>query len=233
MTLSLAVAGRGGSVELDVRLAIPPGVLALAGRNGAGKTSLLRMALGLLRPRAGSVRIGERALFDAAARIDVPPEARRLGYVPQHLGLFPHLSVRENVRFGTADAQAAETALRSLDLLGLAERRPGTLSGGERQRVALARALAPAPDALLLDEPLAALDQTARRQVRELLRTRHAALPIPVLVVTHDPADAFALATRVAVLEGGRIVQEGTAAELRRAPATPFVADFVEGWAPG
>ena len=225
MSLSLEVRVRNGPLELDVRLEVPPGLFALTGPNGAGKTTLLRAALGLLRPLSGRIAMGGRVLFGNG--VDLPPEDRRLGYVPQSLALFPHLSALDNVRFGVRDRGAALAALESLDAGHLAQRRPDELSGGEKQRVALARALARRPEALLLDEPLASLDQTARRQVRDLLRARVASLPVPVLLVTHDPVDAFELGARVAVLEKGRIVQVGTPAELQAKPATPFVADFL------
>jgi molybdate transport system ATP-binding protein len=226
--LEIDVRGRVGAWRIDARLSVPPGPLALTGPNGAGKSSVLRMALGLLRPEAGRIAVGQRVLFDAET--DLLPERRKLGYVPQHYALFPHLSVLDNVAFGLYGPRRRERALEvleSLELGHLAQRSTTGLSGGERQRVALARAVAPGPDALLLDEPLAALDASARRQVRDFLRERLAAMPIPALVVTHDPSDAAALGDRIAVLEAGRVVQQGTLAELHAAPATPFVTQFL------
>jgi molybdate transport system ATP-binding protein len=228
--LEIDVRGRVGAWRIDARLSVPPGPLVLTGPNGAGKSSVLRMVLGLLRPEAGRIAVGQRVLFDAEAATDLAPELRKLGYVPQHYALFPHLSVLDNVAFGLYGTRRRERGLEvleSLELGHLAQRSTTGLSGGERQRVALARAVAPGPDALLLDEPLAALDAGARRQVREFLRERLFAMPIPALVVTHDPADAAALGERLAVLEAGRVVQQGTLAELHAAPATPFVTQFL------
>ncbi len=233
MTLHADLRGRAGALEISVQLALDRGPLVLAGPNGAGKTSALHLLLGLLQPGGGRLSLDGRTLFDSERGIDVPPEERGVGYVPQDYALFPHLTVLENVRFGLEPrldrgraAARARAMLAELEIAHLESRRPAGLSGGERQRVALARALATDPRALLLDEPLAALDAGARQRVRAFLSERLAALRIPALVVTHDSADAAALAQRVAVLENGRIVQTGSLAELRERPATPFVAQF-------
>jgi molybdate transport system ATP-binding protein len=236
MTLRADLRGSVGPLQLDVRLALDRGTLVLAGPNGAGKTTALLFLLGIARPREGRLELDGRPLYDSSKGIDLPPEQRGLGYVPQDYALFPHLTVRGNVMFGVElrlpRAEAEQRTKEMLDHLGLtalADRRVDDLSGGERQRVALARALATDPRALLLDEPLAALDAGARRSVRAYLAARLHALQIPALVVTHDPADAQALADRVAVLEGGRIVQEGSFEDLRANPKTPFVAHFAAG----
>ena len=223
--LSLSLRGQAGALALDVSLRVD-GVLALLGPNGAGKTTLLKLILGVLPPLAGRVALGERVLYDPAQRIDLPPEERELGWVPQHYALFPHLSVAGNVGFGARSPDDAARAEARLELAALRDRRPDTLSGGERQRVALARALAAAPRALLLDEPLAALDAGARRQLRASLGELLRGLELPALVVTHDPDDAAAIADRVAVLEAGRVVQEGTLDELRARPGTSFVEEL-------
>ncbi len=230
MSLSLWVSGAVGTLRLNVRLEVPAGGVVLVGPNGAGKTTLLWMALGLLRPEEGRVTLGERVLYDSAQGVDVPTEARGLGYVPQSYALFPHLTVAQNVAFGAARAAspaereaATAEAIASFELQPLVSRRPGFLSGGERQRVALARCLASRPSALLLDEPLAALDAQAREQVRRTLARRLAALALPSLVVTHDAQDAAALGAKVAVLEAGALTQLDAPARLAEAPATPFV----------
>lgn len=220
-----------GALAINLTLYVPPGPLVLAGPSGAGKSTVLQMLLGALRPDEGAVRLGETALFDSASGVEVPTESRRIGYLPQHYGLFPHLSALENVRFAiSAPKEEGRTIalrwLRELEVEGLGERRVDQLSGGERQRVALARALASNPRALLLDEPLAALDVTTRRSVRAFLAQRLRALRIPALVVTHDPDDAAALEAPVAILEAGRITQQGTMLELAKTPATGFVRDF-------
>jgi molybdate transport system ATP-binding protein len=241
MTLELDIQARVGALELAVRLSVSEGGLALVGPNGAGKSTTLLCALGLHRPVAGRIALGERVLFDARRRIDVPIEERGFGYVPQHYALFPHLSALDNVAFALACArdrprqprharrESARTTLRALGVEHVAERFPDTLSGGEAQRIAVARALAIGPDALLLDEPFAALDVRARPAMRELLRAELATLGQPAIIVTHDLEDAAALAARVAVLEHGRIVQIDTLDALRARPATPFVAELTAG----
>lgn len=232
MTWAARLRVRRGDFLLDVDLGGPAGPLVLVGPNGSGKTTLLRALAGAARPDDGVVRVGDRVLLDAAT--DVPIEQRGVGYVPQGYGLFPHLSVRDNVAFGLAargvpPAERSERVARILDELGcdgLIDRSPRTLSGGEQQRVALARALVLAPRLLLLDEPLAALDATTRRAVRSFLATRLRAFGGPSLLVTHDARDAAALDAEVVVLERGRVVQRGRLESLRAAPATDFVAEF-------
>ena len=234
--LSCDLKGRLGSLQLAVRLDVGERPLVLVGPNGAGKTTVLLMLLGAIRPERGHVELAGDTLLDTATRVDIAPEDRSLGYVPQDYGLFPHMTVLGNVAFGLecrrrfGRAERRERALELLDALEiahLAARLPDSLSGGEGQRVALARALASEPRALLLDEPLAALDASVRRQLREFLPSRLAALKLPTIVVTHDALDAAAFGEDVAVLEAGHIVQRGTLGELRRRPATPFVAEWV------
>jgi len=201
-------------LELAVELAVAPGErLALAGPSGAGKTTLLRIVAGLLRPAAGRVAIGEEVWLDTAAGREVPTERRRCGVVFQDYALFPNLSAWRNVAFGMNGArrerrQRAEELLDRFGIASLADARPGSLSGGERQRVALARALATEPRALLLDEPLSALDPETRRQARRELQDFLTELPIPVLLVTHSQEEAALLADRIAVIDRGRIVTE-------------------------
>jgi molybdate transport system ATP-binding protein len=224
-------------LELDVELETSPGTLVVVGPNGAGKTSLLLLTLGVLPVARGHVAVGPDVLLDSDAGIDVPLEGRRLGYVPQDYALFPHLTVRENVEFALASASTwlarserrrrADEWLADLGLEALADRRTDTLSGGEKQRVALARALSVEPRALLLDEPLAALDVHARREVREFLAAYLAKIALPTLVVTHDALDARALGHRIAVLEAGKVVQTDTFDDLAARPASRFVAEFV------
>ena len=234
MALNFDVRGPLAGFDFDVQLRIDAEPVALVGPSGAGKTTLLLALLGLRTPLAGHVALGERVLFDALAGIDVAPEQRQLGYVPQHHGLFPHLDVLDNVAFGLAcGAQPlgklarrarAREVLQQLTLLHLAARWPRDISGGEAQRVALARAVAVEPAALLLDEPLAALDAMTRQEVRQWLQQALQTLQIPTLLVTHDAGDARALAPRVVVLERGRVMQQGSVEALATHPATPFVA---------
>jgi molybdate transport system ATP-binding protein len=231
--LSLALETRIGSVGLDLALDVPDGVcLALAGPSGAGKTSVLRAVAGLLRPARGRVACGGETWLDTATGVDVAAERRCCGYVFQDYALFGHLSAWRNVAYGLRDLHRGRRRAEALALLerfgvgALADVHPGHLSGGERQRVALARALAARPRALLLDEPLAALDArsaaAAGRELAQLLRE----LRVPTILVTHDFAEAALLGDAVAVLDAGRIVQRGTAAELTAAPASAFVADL-------
>jgi molybdate transport system ATP-binding protein len=231
------VAARVGALTLDVEVTTASGTLVVIGPNGSGKSSLLSVLLGVLPVDTGRIEVGGLVLLDTRTGISVPPEARRLGYVPQEYALFPHLTARQNVEFSLECAERDLTsaarrreAVRLLSELGLdalAERRPGALSGGEKQRVALARALAASPRALLLDEPLAALDVHARGEVRTFLASYLEHVALPAIVVTHDARDARALGDRLIVLEEGKITQSGTWDELSSQPASRFVERFV------
>jgi molybdate transport system ATP-binding protein len=218
---------------LDVPLHVPAGTTtALLGPNGAGKSTALGAIAGLLPLTAGHVRLGDRTLDDPGQDLFVPPQERRAGVVFQQYLLFEHLTVLDNVAFGPASSGASRRAARAvaarwlhdLGLGDLAERRPSRLSGGQAQRVALARALASEPQVLLLDEPLAALDIATRSDLRRWLRTHLETFAGPRLVVTHDPTDALLLADRIVVVEDGRVTQTGTPEEIRRRPASRFVA---------
>ncbi len=231
--LRVEATARLGTFELDVALEVPAGeCLALAGPSGAGKTSVMRVVAGLVRPDRGLVRCGEEVWLDTARGIDVVPERRRCGYVFQEYALFAHLRVWQNVAYPLRGLDRAERRRRAHELLArfgiehLADRRPGSLSGGERQRTAVARALARRPAALLLDEPLSALDPRLRAHAGRELAAVLAEAGVPALLVTHDFTEAALLGDRVGVIDGGRVIQEGTAAELAATPASAFVADF-------
>ncbi len=222
-----------GPLELDVRLEVgATECLALAGPSGAGKTTALRIAAGLMRPAHGRVTCGDELWLDTERRVWVAPDRRRVGLLFQDYALFPNLSAWRNVAYGMDGVERAERrdrAVALLDRFGMAawaDARVPSLSGGERQRVALARALARRPRALLLDEPLSALDTrtrtTASRELAALLRDAG----VPAILVTHDFEEAAMLADRIAVMDGGAIVQTGTGAELAAAPASAFVADL-------
>jgi molybdate transport system ATP-binding protein len=234
MSLEAEVRGIQGAFELDVQFSVGDGELvAVLGPNGAGKTTLLRALSGLI-PIEGRVVLDGRVLDDSTRAIHVPAESRPLGVVFQDNLLFPHLTALENVAFGlrcrgVASAQAATQARTWLDQVGLADQanqRPAQLSGGQAQRVALARALATHPRLLLLDEPMAALDISARGEVRRDLRRQLAGFEGTRLLVTHDPLEAAALCDRLLVMEGGRIVQSGPVSEVTERPRTQYVADL-------
>jgi molybdate transport system ATP-binding protein len=233
--LRIAVRHRLRRFELDVDLAVGRETLALVGPSGAGKTSVLRAVAGLYRPDHARIGLAGRTLTDTARHVDLPPESRRVGLMFQDGALFPHLSIARNVAYGLRPRppRRRERRARIDELLaryGIAElrdARPGRVSGGERQRAALARAVATTPDILLLDEPLSALDSVTKARVSRELAQWLAELGLPTILVSHDYADVAGLADRIAVIDTGRIVQTGTAADLQRAPASPFVAAFV------
>lgn len=238
-----------GDFRMRAAFAVPPGLTVLLGPSGAGKSLTLQAIAGLVPLTSGQVTLDGRTLADAAAGVALPPQARRLGYVPQSYALFPHLSVAENIAYalprppwpglpwlGRASAWRAARARRVAEMLalvrlpGFAARRPPSLSGGEAQRVALARALAAAPRALLLDEPLSALDAPTRAALQDDLRAVVLAAGVPALVVTHDLAEARALADRlVLLLLRGAVVAEGTVAEVLAAPPSAEAA-LLLGW---
>jgi len=238
MSWRAVVRMRLGALELDVDVGGGDAPVALIGPNGSGKTTLLRTIAGAHRPDGGAIRLGDEAVFDSEAGLDVPAEHRHVGYVPQGYGLFPHLSVLDNVAFGCAarmpGATRAERRARAreqlaeLDCEYLAGRAPAGLSGGEQQRVALARAIVAGPRVLLLDEPLAALDARGRRAIRAFLGRYFAERTRPALVVSHDARDVRELGAEVYVIEAGRIVQSGRPDELAGRPATEFVAAFFD-----
>ena len=233
-TLDVRIRRQLGEIVLRLDLQLGPGVTALVGPSGAGKSTALRLVAGLLKPDAGTIRLGETLLDDTARRYHLPPGRRDIGLLFQEYALFPHLSVAENVAYGLrarrvpgADRRArVTTILERLRIGSLAGERPGRLSGGQRQRVALARALVTGPRALLLDEPLAALDVQTRARVRAELRAVLADLAIPTLLVTHDYADAVVFRERIVILVAGEVVQDGSHEELLARPRSRFVADF-------
>jgi molybdate transport system ATP-binding protein len=213
--------------DASVALTVPDrATVALVGPSGAGKTTILRVVAGLLRPARGTVSLGGTRWLDTDARVCLPPERRPVGYLFQEYALFPHLDVLGNVRFGARRGTSVDHLLERFRIAHLRRAHIRELSGGERQRVALARALAHDPAVLLLDEPLSALDAHTKAEVRIQLHELLRDLALPTILVTHDFEDAAALADRIGVLVDGRVLQTGTASELVAAPADAFVASF-------
>ena len=210
-------------------------VVSLLGPSGSGKTTLLRAVAGLEAPHRGTIRIGERAIFDGEKGLDVPAEARNLGLVFQSYALWPHKTVADNVAFGlklrkvsSADIAArVKKALEELSLGHLLERYPHQLSGGQQQRVAIARALVYNPPVILMDEPLSNLDAKLREEARAWLRDLIVTLQLSALVVTHDQSESMAMSDRILLLNNGVIEQQGTPQEMYNSPQTLFTADFM------
>lgn len=195
MSFDVALTKRLGDTDIAVTLCPGPGATILCGPSGVGKTSVLNMIAGLLRPDAGHVRIGGETLFDAG--VDLPPERRRAGYVFQEPRLFPHLRVRANLLYGAGKGTSIGPELDFLGLDHVLDRWPTTLSGGEARRVAIGRVLLSRPRFLLLDEPLASLDRPRREEVMRSIEHIRDVLLLPILLVTHDPEEAERLGTRV------------------------------------
>ncbi len=200
---------------LDLDVALHGRTVAIFGPSGAGKTSLLELVAGLRRAAQGRISAGERLLSDPALPLFVPPEERKIGYVPQEGALFPHLSVRENLLYGRRHRDgtgsfAMEDVLEVLEIGSLLTRpRIAGLSGGERQRLALARALLSGPELLLLDEPLASLDAGLKERIVPYLQHVRDEFRVPMLLVTHSPAEVMALCDEALILERGRVVGQG------------------------
>lgn len=223
--LELSVRKNLGSFTFAAEALLPAtGVLALFGRSGAGKTTLVNMLAGLLSPDAGRIAIAGRALFDSAAGIDLPPERRRIGYVFQEGRLFPHLTVRTNLLYGHRRIPAQDRAINLpeiVELLGIGHllaRRPANLSGGEKQRVAIGRALLSNPRLLLLDEPLAALDAARKAEILPFIERLRDEIGLPIVYVSHDPAEVLRLADNILLLDQGRIAAQGPVGEVFSRP---------------
>jgi molybdate transport system ATP-binding protein len=233
MTLDATIQARlSGQFTLDVSFVAPAGITIVFGASGSGKSTLLRAVAGLQPTSQGRIVLGGRVVYDSSAGIALPPQARRVGYVFQQLALFPHLTVRRNLEFGLSGTDPVERAARVEDIAqrfhiaAMLERRPAEISGGERQRTALARALVTDPDALLLDEPLSALDHATQSRIIDDLRGWNAAHQIPVLYVTHAHREVFALGERVIVLEHGRVLATGTPHDVIDLPAHETIAQL-------
>ena len=217
---------------LDVAVDAQPGITIVFGASGSGKSTLLRCLAGLLTPDAGRITTDATVLFDSTAGQNVPTRQRNVGYVFQHLALFPHMSVAANLAYGVSDLDEAvrqariESTAERFRIAHLLARKPGAISGGERQRAALARALVTDPTVLLLDEPLSGLDHITQSRIIEDLRAWNVAHNIPILYVTHAHREVFALGERVLVLEHGRVLAAGTPQEVMEMPAHESLAQL-------
>jgi molybdate transport system ATP-binding protein len=225
-------------IRVSVDLEIDNEILVLFGPSGAGKSLTVKMIAGLERPDRGHVRIGDQTVFDSEIEVDLPPQQRNVGYVPQRSGVFPHLTALENValplrrgrhRYPAADAE--QRALELLERFGLRERaaaRPAQMSGGEIQRVAFARVLAGQPDVLLVDEPFAALDAPVRAELRREFRQFQRDLQIPAIFITHDVEEAAVVGDRIAIMIAGGVRQIGKPRAVLDAPFDRAVAELVQ-----
>ncbi len=215
IVLAVDVEKQLGTFRLNVKFQAAGGATALFGPSGAGKTSLVNMIAGLLKPDRGAIALDDTVLFDSVRGIDVPPHQRRIGYVFQEGRLFPHLSVRQNLDYGRRmnhqprDAKEFERIAVLLDIGKLLDRRPRMLSGGERQRVAVGRALLMGPRLLLLDEPLASLDAGHKREILPYLVRLRDEAKIPIVYVSHTPAEVRRIATGVVRLDAGQVTATG------------------------
>jgi molybdate transport system ATP-binding protein len=231
MSLVVDISHRFGDFALEAAFSADGGVTALFGRSGSGKTSLIRIIAGLTRPAEGRIVLGDDVLVDTAERIFVPAHRRRFGYVFQEARLFPHLTVRRNLEYGrwfSPKGARTESPDRIIDLLGignLLDRKPANLSGGEKQRVAIGRALLASPRLLLMDEPLAALDEERKAEILPYLERLRDEVGIPIVYVSHSVAEVARLADRVVLMAGGRIEAIGAASDVLGGPRLSSAAD--------
>lgn len=245
MGVELTIRSRLGGFELDVSWAIGDELAVLFGYSGSGKTLTLKSIAGIVRQDEGVIRLNGRTLFDSSRNINLPPAERSVGYVFQDLALYPHMTVEQNILYGSKGmprkaARAEAAALIGLfKLTGLERRYPGEISGGQKQRVAFARALIRRPELLLLDEPFSSLDNPLRFEMRRcLLHVVKDRFKIPAIMVTHDPLEALNLADRVLVYSRGRMVQSGLPSLVFRNPVNDEVSSLVNsgklhpGWEP-
>lgn len=220
MTLEVDVKRRLGSFAIEAGFASEPGITALFGRSGAGKSSIINMISGLLKPESGHIEVDGRVLFDRARRINVAPRKRRIGYIFQEARLFPHLKVRRNLLYGRRFTPAGERFVEFepvVELLGighLLEQRPPMLSGGERQRVAIGRALLASPRLLLMDEPLASLDEARKNEILPYIERLRDQFQLPIVYVSHAFEEVMRLADRLVVMADGQVAAAGTLTEV-------------------
>ncbi|HYA85874.1 MAG TPA: ATP-binding cassette domain-containing protein [Nitrospirota bacterium] len=229
MGLSVSIKKKVNGFILDARWEIGDELAVLFGYSGSGKSLTLQLIAGLMKPNHGSIGLNGKTLFDSESGSNLAPQERSFGYVIQNLALFPHMTVHENILYGahglsrTERDQRAGVIIDRFQLAGLEKKYPAEISGGQKQRVALARALIRRPAALLLDEPFSALDNPLRVEMQNFLKEIHREFPIPIVFVTHDVFEAFAIADKIIVYVNGKIAQIGTPAEVFTRPANSDV----------
>lgn len=220
-----------GEFEIDVSWEADSEIVVLFGSSGSGKSMTFQGMAGLVPLTEGFIRVGEKVFYDSEKGIDLPPQAREVGYLFQHYALFPHMTARQNILYGHDDPRHAQDELDEMlglfHLRGLEERYPRALSGGQKQRVALARALMRKPKILLLDEPLSAIDLAVRRAIRAELKALQRRLAIPMVIVTHDLGEALTMADKLIIYHHGRVIQTGRPMEVVDHPANGTVAELV------
>ncbi|WGW04768.1 molybdenum ABC transporter ATP-binding protein [Tropicibacter oceani] len=224
MTLSVCLKHQFPGLALDVDFQAPAGLTVLFGRSGSGKTTIVNAVAGLLRPDAGRIVVADHVLLDTQRGLCLPPSRRRLGYIFQEGRLFPHMTVRQNLSYGRwfSPDRGAVHPDHVIELLGigaLLDRRPGALSGGEKQRVAIGRALLANPALILADEPLAALDEARKAEILPYFERLRDEAVVPILYVSHAPAEVARLATSVVALQDGRVARQGLAADVLGDPS--------------
>ncbi len=235
MALSLQLYKKVDGFILEVEWAVEEELAVLFGFSGAGKSMTLQMITGLMKPDQGTIRLGERLLFDSRAGIDLRPQERSIGYVFQDLALFPHMTVRGNITYGAnglgkkEGRRKTEEMIESFHLEGLGDKKPVEISGGQRQRVALARALIRRPKLLLLDEPFSALDHPLRIEMHQYLIGATRQHKVPVIMVTHDLNEAFHLGDKIIIYSEGRVTQAGAPTEVRDNPVIREAERFYDG----
>lgn len=220
--------------HIDVATQFSNSINVIAGTSGSGKSSLLKMITGFMKPDAGRIQVGSHYFYDSSKKLNASPEQRKIGYVPQNYLLFPHFNVYENVAFGLAQSKKSKTfiqekvmqALELCKIEGLAGRFSFDLSGGEKQRVALARSIVLSPSLLLMDEPFSALDVHTRRFLRSEIRSILKETSIPTIIVTHDPMDALSFGEQLYIMEKGQLIQQGSIDEIKSRPRSQFAAEF-------
>lgn len=233
MGLSVRLKKKVKGFSLDVAWETGNELVVLFGYSGAGKSMTFQMISGLMEPDAGIIRLNQKVFFNRSTGTNLPPQKRTFGYVFQDLALFPHMNVRENILFAAHGKEKKARERELLEMLsafhisGIAGKYPGEISGGQKQRVALARALIRRPEALLLDEPFSALDNPVRTEMRKLLREVQKEFKIPIVLITHDISEAYAVADRIIVYSGGRVAQTGPPFEVFQNPVSSDVEALV------